>query len=503
LPRRERESIMILGGSGNPNSMGKACTVADIQTQSLKYSYRIMIDDGMEFQQEPTDDEPKRERFNNSISPNLSRINGRKIDAVLLTHFHYDHVGALGELVKIKYNPELNKTEIESSLKPEASIFSTPQTACGLEYTLRDGEMSSREHTVLNTIELLRRRKIIPKPGVYEILPDLPVFFHPVGHLPGASSIIIPTASGGKGLITGDMCRENMPTIKGWQLPSECWPADWTPDQIWGCDLTYGTGTKPPLSEEVEKFQVQAKADLINGKKIVGASFRTGRGQNLPMWLLPVAKELGIPIWIDGSISKIYNIFQKYRWSDSDGELPELGELTGIKKVRDSMHRRALLEEGGPAIFFTTSGMGNFGPIVDYFKHGLPREDFSFYFTSWLAPGSNGDRLLKQYKEALQLRQKNPLKLPRAKILDAREKEGSIVLPFKADVHHFKLGAHGDLNDFVDFVEDIVTKCRKGRLLKRIILTHGNFKSLTEGANALSRFTEEICYGNEGTIVNI
>ena len=52
-------------------------------------------------------------------------------------------------------------------------------------------------------------------------------------------------------------------------------------------------------------------------------------------------------------------------------------------------------------------------------------------------------------------------------------------------------------------MEDIVKKCRKGRLLKRMILTHGNFISLREAAERLSVFTEEIYDGNENTVIYV
>ena len=55
MKKRERERITVLGGSNNPQSMGKACAIADIQTVNKDHFYRLMVDCGAEFQQEPTE----------------------------------------------------------------------------------------------------------------------------------------------------------------------------------------------------------------------------------------------------------------------------------------------------------------------------------------------------------------------------------------------------------------------------------------------------------------
>lgn len=482
-----REKIIDLGGSSDPNSIGKRCTVADIKAG--RRFYRIMIDCGTEFVREGEDGATF------GVGSDFSLLDDKPIDAVVLTHADTDHSGALGLLRK------------SGKLGKDAPIIATPQTARLLEFVMKDGERSGN-HTIMDSISVMNRRKAILKPGLCEILPGLTVLFEPAGHKPGAVSIGIPIRSGkGVALITGDLSsrREPRPTITGRELPSETWPTDWTSKicQVWSTDLTYGSGPKTSLALEVERMQAELEAELLAGKKSVFGAFGSERGQAVAMWALPVARKLGVPIWLDGSISKIWNIFRENSWSGIDIVLPELGENTGIMPIRDSMHRMALLEKDGSAVFVTTPGMFDHRPMVQYLNYGLSREDFAFNITSWFAPQTNADRLWTRWQNILKARQEGSKEEFLVSIRDEEAEDGRVRLPFRAGLNRYSLGAHGDLNDFSELMEDIVSVCRGGELFEFMILGHGSLQSQKDGAKELRKYTEQTFFSEEGLIVNI
>lgn len=479
-----REKIVDLGGSSNPESVGKRCTVADIKAG--RRFYRVMIDCGTEFFRQGGTDTM-------SVGPDFSFLNDREVDAVVLTHADADHAGALGLLIK------------SGMLKKDAPIVSTPQTAGLLEFVMGDGEKSGN-HSFLESIDVMSRRRAVLKPGLCEVLPGLPVFFDPAGHKPGAVALGIPIRSGkGVALISGDRSspKEDRPTVKGPSLISETWPRDLASKicQVWSTDLTYGSKPKNPLSGEVERMQLQLEADILAGKKSVYGAFGSERGQAVAMWLLPVAQKYGVPIWLDGSISKIWDIFKDNPWSDKDLPLPELGENTGIMRIRDSMHREALLRKDGPAIFVTTPGMFDHRPMVKYLEHGLSREDFSFIITSWFAPGTNADRLWSAWGKIQKARQSGNNEEFTVKIHD--DEAGWQRLAFRAQLHRFGLGAHGDLNDFVEFIEDIVKVCRGGKLFEFMVLGHGSHESQQDAAQRLRQFSEQMFFSQDKLTINV
>lgn len=479
------EKMIDLGGSSNPESVGKRCTVADVKAG--RRLYRLMIDCGTEFVRET-------EEGGIGSGPDFSFINDKLIDAILLTHADTDHAGALGLLRKSRL------------LSKNAIILCTPQTARLMEFVLRDGERSGN-HSILDSMNIASRLRVIPKPGLCEVLPGLTVLFSPAGHKPGAATIGIPIRSGkGVALVSGDRSspREPRPTVLGPPLISESWPSDWASKicQVWSTDLTNAAKPKETsLSEEVQKMQSQAEADIIAGKKIAIGAFGSERGQSVGMWLREIAKKYNIPVWLDGSISKIHDIFRENRWSGIDCVLPELGEDTGIMRIRDSMHREALLKEEGPAIFVTTSGMFDHRPMVKYLEYGISREDFSFYITSWFAPRTNADRLWSKWIKIQKARQEGSIEEFKVKIYD--EEIGWVELPFVANLHRFGLGAHGDLNDFAELIDDVVIKCRKGELFEFMVLGHGSYQARMAGAARLRQYTEEIFFSEDKLTIKI
>jgi Cft2 family RNA processing exonuclease len=219
------------------------------------------------------------------------------------------------------------------------------------------------------------------------------------------------------------------------------------------------------------------------------------------MWLLPIARKHGVPIWLDGSISKIWDIFKDNPWSDKDLPLPELGEKTGIMRIRDSMHREALLRKDGPVIFVTTPGMFDHRPMVKYLECGLTREDFSFIITSWFAPGTNADRLWSAWGKIQKARQSGNNEEFTVKIHD--DEAGWQRLAFRACFHRFGLGAHGDLNDFTEFIEDIVKVCRGGKLFEFMVLGHGSHQSQQEAAQQLRQFSEQTFFSQDKLTINV
>ena len=457
-----QERLVIHGAASHANSIGQRCDTIDLM--AANHEYRIMADSGMEFM-------AAGEMGGSGAGADLSLLNdGRKVDALILTHSHIDHIGWTAVIHR------------EGYLANGAPVISAPQTAEIMPYALEDGLKRSPQYTAFDAAGVLERRVVIPQPGEYEFLPGLKGFFPQCGHIGGALWIVLPTSSGRKGLIMNDWCLHDQPITKGATLPSESWPREWIPDEIWGTDLTYGSATKKPLKEEVGRLIAQTKSELARCRKVIIAAFANGRTQNIGYWLA----KAGIDVWIDGAGRHIWRVLQENRWSDRDGELLKVGGRSKVHLVESEEHREELIADPKPRVIITTGGMGDFGPIIRYFEAGLSNPEWVFYFTSWLAPGTNGEKIMRGAK----------------KLKVTTKHEESRMIEVRAAVDRFGLSAHGDLDDFVRFVEDMVS-CREGKPLERIVLTHGTQETKSTAAKRIVHLTKNVIYGERNTVISL
>lgn len=477
----ETERLMIHGGSTQPGSIGQQCSTVD--TMAGGRPYRIMVDCGMEFVRE---DELGMGGI--GPTPDFSPLQGgKKIDAVFLTHAHVDHIGSIGALCAGGY------------LEPEAKIYCSPQTTHIVPIVLNDGLKNHPQYNIFDAADAISRLAVIPAPGECEILSGLKVYIPQRGHIPGNGGIVIPLASGKKGYFTSDECWHNQPVTQASLLPSQSWPIEWIPDEIWGTDLTYGVGPansskpKPTVDEEVARLIEKVREGLGNNRKQIIAAFGTGRIQNVAIWLA----KAGIRVYIDGIGREIYRIFQENRWTERDNRLPKLSDGSGIMPVESSKHREHLIHGSEPCIVATTGGMGDFGPIVAYLEAGISRNDFDFYFTSWLDPRSNGHKLVELSKK---MERDSERSERRVKLKMGEDKPRHFIV--RASINHFALSAHSPMEKTVDFWQDIVS-CRHGKLLDRIVLTHGVQENKAIAANLFMPFSRQIIYGERNTVVSL
>ncbi len=475
-----RERFVIHGGSLNPRSIGQSCYTIDRNVNGVWY--RIMIDCGSDIDRDD-DCEPEK------LGPDFSLLNdGKQVDFLIFTHYHYDHIGFIARL-RAMDRERIAEGE-EPYLSPGFAIIASPQAAAMLPIILEEGERKE-QHIVFDTAYVLNRIRVIPRPGEYELAPGLTVFFKESGHIPGAFSIAIPTSCGDIVLATGDICWHDQPVVKG--APSFLdWPHKWLPTQILATDLTYGTRLGAAFESEVERLISRVRAALFEGKNVFIATLGL-RGPNIASWLT----NAGIPVWLDGMIPKVHEIFRTNRWSERDCELPLLNEDKRINIVQGPAHRKKLLATPGPRVFITTGGMMDFGPIVTYRNARLSDKNACFFATSYLPPDTDGYRLLQLSRQRAERPEKKYLFEPRWSRVETP-------ILFLADFDRFSVGSHGSTDEFWQYVLDLAYLRASNGLapIKRIALTHGTPETKTTLAIRFAPFIDEIIHGERNTILN-
>jgi len=351
----------------------------------------------------------------------------------------------------------------------------------------------------LDYCNAIGRFRAIEKPGQFQ-MGNLVVHAIPNGHTYGSTSFIIETPSGHKALVLGDAAWHNQALVKGATWPST-WPKELLPDEIWSNDMTYASGSsedEKPYSQKRDELIAYVKEKLAEDKIIILIAASTGKGQSLAMDMAKAE----IPCWIDGSIRSFYQIMRQNRWSDLDEPLPPLGDESGIREVQNHSHRRELMEDGLPKVIITTSMMGNFGPIVEYFEYGLPRQNFVFVPTSWLAPGTNALKLLKLIEKYPSWKGNEDNRKIVLRTRDENKNDTKIVVPVVAEVKRFGMSSHGTFGDSLYFMKDLID-ARGGKVLDRILVSHGTYEAISRGAMAFSEFAKNVVPAVRGTILEV
>lgn len=449
--------LTFLGGA---SEVGASCTLLQVAGRTL------LIDGGMR----------PAAREGQSRLPDLSLLDARPPEALIITHAHIDHTGAL---------------PLIASLFPHMPIYATESTRVLTDALLRDSVRIMEQEQLrpdgetplyndlqvdafLGRIQVMGfRQPFAPLPSS----PDVTVQFLPAGHILGAAMLFFETPEGTL-FHTGDISFSDQRTIKG--LDINVFPqAD-----IMISEGTYGNRFHTSRKEEEQRLTATVQQVLERGGRILCPAFAVGRAQEVTL-ILKAYRASGqvspVPIYLDGMVRTVCNIYQ----SQSHDLQPRLQRfLTNSRRPlfadpelkvfsARSFEREALVRSKEPKVVISSSGMLSGGASPLYALDIATREQDCLLFTGYQDEESPGYALLN------------------AKQGD-RIRIGEQVVTLNCQVARYNLSGHADS----DQIYATVSKVNPSRL----ILVHGDSAAL----NALARrFRVPVDIPRAGTTITI
>ncbi|MBS3052521.1 MAG: MBL fold metallo-hydrolase [Candidatus Aenigmarchaeota archaeon] len=344
--------VSFLGGA---KEVGRSAVLVDTNSES------IMMDYGLKIETEP---------------PRFPRLPDTKLSAVILTHAHLDHVGAVPLLFRKGQNCPIYSMEITSPLS-RILFFDSIKIAKHENYSLGYSEKDAK--AALKNFKSFNYRKPFN-------IGNSKITAYDAGHIAGSSMILLENQK--KLLYTGDFKLEDTRLMKG---------ADTDIEDVDALviESTYSDRDHPNRSEEERKFIEHIRSTLNNEGVALVASFAISRSQETLLVLDEF--EVNYPVYLDGMSANATEILDAY---------PELQrEYNILKKVLQRMNvqfvdnvnmRKKIIKK--PCVIICGSGMLSGGPVVGYIKKMFGREDCSLSLTGFQSPGTGGARLLETGK---------------------------------------------------------------------------------------------------------
>lgn len=398
--------------------------------------------------------EADRKNRNFEIAP-------EKVEAVILTHAHFDHCGLLPVLTKNGFRGNIYATPATRDLANLIMMDSAHIQARDAEYlskqAARKGEKFTWKplYTESDVVQAAIQIVTVSYKRPMFIAPDIMLEFFDAGHILGSAfAVITVTRPNGEKIriaYTGDLGRKNKPIIRD---PDPI-PA---PDYI-VLESTYGNRLHEDVDVALDELERIVKKVVATRGKILIPSFAIERTQELVYYfhMLVDAKRIPeVPIYVDSPMAtNATSIFQVhpecYDLETHEAFLKHhknpfgFNSLTFTTSVNES---KALNEKEGPMIIISADGMCEAGRIVHHLANNISNSDNTILLVGYMAANTLGRRLQNRESEV--------------KIMGEWYR-------VKADIEQINaFSAHADYKESLEWLQSFDTS-----KLKEIFMVHG------------------------------
>lgn len=367
--------------------------------------------------------------------PSLEALKEHPPTAMLLTHAHLDHVGALPLVIR-RFR--------------ELKVYATPLTielaGAVMRDTLKIGLQQG--HPLFNAGDVGRAMGAFVPIGYDQAFTlgsgedQVGAVLRPAGHLPGAAQVELHWR-GRHFLHAGDV--SNIATA----LTDPAWLPEPGSREAGGwdavtCESTYGDTALPSRKAQVQELVRQLREVTAAGGRVLIPTFALGRAQEI-LRIVATAQAGNLlpkfPVVLDGLTREITRLLDREiahlpqairNAAKSSGRSPFLEGGPGeVILVKDAKHRRQIIQDGSPKLVLASSGMLHAGASPAYARAWLPDPAAALLVVGYQDAESPGRRLLE-------LQPGETLSLP-----GEGEGERTEVL-VQASTGRFHLSAHAD-----------------------------------------------------------
>ena len=293
----------------------------------------------------------------------------KEVDALILTHSHLDHSGALPifyidqkrPLYTNKLNLELTQLLIQDFI--HLSSYYLP-----FEYLELKTMMRSNKHLDY---------------GVKEKVGDMQIQLLNAGHTPGSAHALIET-EGKRLLYTGDFNTDDSKLLTGATM-------DYGDLDAVIIESTYANEDHTERLELEKRFVESVTEVVEDGGSVLVPAFGVGRAQEITCVL--AAHHFEYPVILDGMAREVSRIMMNYKEFLRDPQL-FVDAVHSAEWVEGWRDRRKALK--APSVIVSPAGMLKGGPAAFYASKIGKKASNAIFLVSYQIPGTPGKELLEK-----------------------------------------------------------------------------------------------------------
>ena len=336
-------------------------------------------------------------------------LHADKLDSVVLTHAHLDHVGRLPLLIKRGYQNPIFATPAtlevaELILRDSAKVQEQDLMRVNRKRAEKDKEPLEALYNNADVEATVALFQPLPYQAPFTIAPGVSVRMFEAGHILGSASIEMTLKDSGVTRVvvfSGDLGPRNAPILQD--------PARLDRGSLVFLESTYGDRDHRPLKETVAEFRQLIVEAVQKRGKILVPTFAVGRAQSILYHLAAMFEEKIVPhfpVVLDSPMAIEATRLHARHPELFDDEMKELAgnraflkDLTTLQRSVTADDSRALNDLAGPCLIMAGAGMCNAGRILHHFRHNLRHEGTVVLIVGYQAPGSLGRALVEGAKQ--------------------------------------------------------------------------------------------------------